>query len=54
MNGKSTVNVVGLAAYWIERLDEPKRIVGKFKKVVTTGEIGGSGPGNLYGVKLVE
>ncbi|WP_283152510.1 TadE/TadG family type IV pilus assembly protein [Guptibacillus hwajinpoensis] len=54
VNGKSTVKVVGLAAYWIDRLDEPKRIVGKFKKVVTTGEIGGSGPGNLYGVKLVE
>ena len=54
VNGKSSVKVVGLAAYWIDRLDEPKRIVGKFKEVVTTGEIGGSGPGNLYGVKLVE
>ncbi|WP_226658798.1 pilus assembly protein TadG-related protein [Guptibacillus hwajinpoensis] len=53
-NGKSSVKVVGLSAYWIDRLDEPKRIVGEFKDIVTSGEIGSTGPGNLYGVTLVE
>ncbi|MFP5112715.1 pilus assembly protein TadG-related protein [Bacillaceae bacterium C204] len=56
-DGKSTVKVVGLAAYWIEKL-EGKRIIGHFKDwVVASGETGSGteiGDYNLFGVKLVE
>ncbi|MGG3468013.1 TadE/TadG family type IV pilus assembly protein [Neobacillus pocheonensis] len=55
-NGKSNLNVVGLAAYWIEKYED-KKLYGKFIKMVSPGEIGSStsiGDYNLYGVKLVE
>ncbi|MFC4321749.1 pilus assembly protein TadG-related protein [Litchfieldia salsa] len=53
--GRDTVPVVGLAAYWVEDILEPKRIVGKFIKTITAGEIGLTGSEfSLYGVKLVE
>ncbi|WP_270181369.1 Tad domain-containing protein [Alkalihalobacillus sp. CinArs1] len=54
VNGKSTVEIVGFASYWVDRIDEPKRIVGKFKKMITSGEIDGSQTGNVYGVKLIK
>ncbi|WP_394173035.1 pilus assembly protein TadG-related protein [Guptibacillus hwajinpoensis] len=54
VNGKSLVEIVGFASYWLERVEDDKQIVGKFKETVSSGEIGGSGPGNVYGVKLVE
>lgn len=54
--GKSTVKIVGLAAYWLQEIKEPKRIIGQFIKMIGPGELGESGIGefNLYGVKLVE
>lgn len=56
-DGKSTVKVVGLAAYWIEKL-QGNRIIGHFKDwVVAPGETGSGteiGEYNLFGVKLVE
>lgn len=55
-NGKSKLNVVGFAAYWLEKYED-KTIYGKFIKMVSPGEIGagtGIGDYNLYGVKLVE
>lgn len=54
IDGKGTVKVVGLAAYWIQEIREPKRIIGQFVPTITYGEAGGSGEGNLYGVALVE
>ncbi|MCA0987532.1 pilus assembly protein TadG-related protein [Guptibacillus algicola] len=54
VNGKSSVEIVGFASYWLDRVDEPKRIVGKFKKMITSGEIDGSQTGNVYGVKLIK
>lgn len=54
VNGKSTVEIVGFASYWVERLDEPKRVVGKFQKMVTSGDMKAPGLGNVYGVKLVK
>ncbi|MBI0577632.1 Tad domain-containing protein [Neobacillus cucumis] len=55
-NGKSSLNVVKFAAYWIEKY-ENKTLYGKFIKIVSPGEIGsgtGTGEYSLYGVKLVE
>ncbi|MGG2025716.1 pilus assembly protein TadG-related protein [Gottfriedia sp. S16(2024)] len=54
--GKSTVKIVGLAAYWIEGITNQKEIKGQFIKMVGPGEIGSIGIGeyNLYGIKLVE
>jgi hypothetical protein len=55
-NGKSKLNVVGFASYWLEKYED-KTIYGKFMKMVGPGEIGagtGIGDYNLYGVKLVE
>ncbi len=54
VEGKESVTVEGLAAYWISHIDSNKEIVGQFLEMVTFGEIGGSGEGNLYGVALVE
>jgi Flp pilus assembly protein TadG len=54
--GKSDLTVVGLASYWIEKIDG-KKIIGQFIKSVDSGEVGtGStiGEFNLYGVKLIE
>jgi hypothetical protein len=57
-NGQCTRNVVGLAAYWIEKI-QGSQIIGQFIKMVSPGDIGdGSGTSigdwNLYGVKLIE
>ncbi|MDN3019726.1 pilus assembly protein TadG-related protein [Paenibacillus sp. BSR1-1] len=55
-NGKSTLNVVGLASYWLEKYED-KKLYGQFIKMVSPGEIGSStaiGDYNLFGVKLVE
>lgn len=55
-NGKSNLNVVGFAAYWLEKYED-KKLYGTFIKMVSPGEIGGGtgiGEHNLYGVKLVE
>ncbi|MED1468700.1 TadE/TadG family type IV pilus assembly protein [Bacillus salipaludis] len=55
-NGKSSLNVVKFAAYWIEKY-ENKTLYGKFIKIVSPGEIGsgtGTGEYSLFGVKLVE
>ncbi|WP_179884873.1 Tad domain-containing protein [Bacillus sp. AFS015802] len=55
VNGRDTVNAVGLAAYWLEGMPEKKRVTGKFLKMVTQGDIDESAPDyGLYGVKLVE
>ncbi|WP_129689930.1 TadE/TadG family type IV pilus assembly protein [Gottfriedia acidiceleris] len=55
-SGKSTVKIVGLAAYWLESVTGNKELKGQFIKMVGPGEIGSIGIGeyNLYGVKLVE
>jgi Flp pilus assembly protein TadG len=55
-NGKSNLNVVGLASYWIEKYKN-KTIYGKFIRSVDPGEVGNETPigeFNVYGVKLVE
>jgi hypothetical protein len=53
--GKDTIPVVDLAAYWVEEVSEPKRIIGQFIRTVSAGDIGGVGSDfSLYGVKLVE
>lgn len=60
VTGRDTVEVIGLAAYWVEKYDDKgknKSIIGHFMNTVTRGEIGDPGSGNgygLYGVKLVE
>lgn len=55
VNGRDTLNAVGLAAYWLEGMPEKKRVTGKFLKMVTQGDIDESAPDyGLYGVKLVE
>ncbi|PGS51939.1 TadE/TadG family type IV pilus assembly protein [Bacillus sp. AFS041924] len=57
VNGKDTVKIIGLAAYWIEGINKSdKEVKGQFIKMVGPGEIGDIGIGdyNLYGVKLVE
>lgn len=55
-SGKSTVKIIGLAAYWLESITANKELKGQFIKMVDQGEIGSIGIGeyNLYGVKLVE
>lgn len=55
-NGKSDLEVVGLAAYWIDKM-QGKQIIGHFIKDIAPGEIGEDteiGENNLYGVKLIE
>lgn len=55
INGKDSVKVLQFAAFWVSNVENStKSIYGYFKRFVTPGEIGGSGPGTLYGVKLVE
>jgi Flp pilus assembly protein TadG len=56
VTGKSEVNIIGFAAYWIDRYED-KKLYGEFIKMIAPGEIGGgtgTGDFNLYGVKLVE
>jgi Flp pilus assembly protein TadG len=56
VTGKSEVNVIGFAAYWIEKYED-KKLYGQFIKMISPGEIGsgtGIGEYTLYGVKLVE
>jgi hypothetical protein len=54
-NGRDTLNVVGLAAYWLDDVYDSKRVTGKFLKMVAPGEVDESAPDyGLYGVKLVE
>ena len=60
-NGRDTVEVIGIAAYWVEGL-QGKVIKGKFLRIVTAGELLDSDETidpalkdyNLHGVKLVE
>ncbi|MGR3765923.1 TadE/TadG family type IV pilus assembly protein [Rossellomorea sp. NS-SX7] len=55
VNGRDTLNAMGLAAYWLESVQEPKRVIGKFIKTIGSGDIDEGGPDyGLYGVKLVE
>ncbi|MCA1032210.1 pilus assembly protein TadG-related protein [Bacillus timonensis] len=55
VKGKDEVEVIGLAAYWISHIENAsKSIKGQFLKMVSPGEIGGTGVGTLYGVKLIE
>ncbi|MEH6953576.1 pilus assembly protein TadG-related protein [Neobacillus drentensis] len=53
-DGRSVVNVVGFAAYWIEGFDKDKVLIGKFLERYKPGEIGDTDVGTLYGAKLVE
>ncbi|MEH7374832.1 TadE/TadG family type IV pilus assembly protein [Neobacillus drentensis] len=56
VTGKSELNVIGFAAYWIEKYED-KKLYGHFIKMISAGEIGngtGIGEYDLYGVKLVE
>jgi Flp pilus assembly protein TadG len=56
VTGTSEVNVIGFAAYWIEKYED-KKLYGKFIKMISPGEFGsgtGIGEYTLYGVKLVE
>lgn len=55
-NGKSNLNIVGFASYWVESYED-KKLTGHFIRSVSRGEIGkdsGIGEFNVYGVKLVE
>ncbi|WP_421381609.1 pilus assembly protein TadG-related protein [Bacillus salacetis] len=57
LNGKDQVQVVGLAAYWLEDVNKDKSIKGRFIKTIAPGEIdltSGGSEYSLYGVKLVE
>ncbi|MCF6137282.1 Tad domain-containing protein [Pseudalkalibacillus berkeleyi] len=54
VNGRSSVTIVGFAAFWLEEIQN-KIIYGKFIKAVESGEIGETGTDDfgLYAVKLV-
>jgi Flp pilus assembly protein TadG len=54
-NGRDTLQTVGLAAYWLEDIQEPKRVIGRFIRTIAQGEVDESSPDyGLYGVQLVE
>lgn len=54
-NGRDTLQTVGLAAYWLEDIQEPKRVIGRFIRTIAQGEADESSPDyGLYGVQLVE
>lgn len=52
-SGRGTVNVTGLAAYWIDGF-VGKKLTGQFIERVAPGDIGTVTSGTLFGVKLVE
>jgi uncharacterized membrane protein len=53
-DGRSVVNVIGFAAYWIEGFNNNKVLIGQFLERYKPGEIGDTDVGTLYGAKLVE
>jgi hypothetical protein len=53
IEGRDSVNVTGLAAYWIEGFNN-KTLIGQFIERFEPGELGDTTIGTLFGVKLVE
>ena len=56
VNGRSDVNIIGFAAFWIEEVDpngNDKAVVGRFIEYVTGGTFGPGESFGIYGVKLV-
>lgn len=56
-NGKSTVTIVGFAAFFLDGLQNSgghQEIIGRFMQMVVPGEVGSGTNFGLYGVKLTQ